>query len=285
MNPTPLYGEPLTKDILQFPEDPPGQAAYLTEDFGDCKLEARILYNEAHDAPWVLSIHGARADFSKSNPVTFGLQERDYSLLAMTLSGHSPAGILRPEETSLANNIIEAKTFYENLDSSRPKTVIAFSLGGAVALEVLAKHLDEIDRLVLFYPAIYAAEANDKHFGEEFRQVLTTPYSYRQNRSVEILKNFKGKLLLVKGQYDGLDPEAYGKPAGSSAGEFELNGHKYYSPIPKEVIDMILAAVPADRRQLIEVAGCDHLMMGWLRKHPDEAKQLLDQVDAFIRSS
>ena len=285
MNPTPLYAKPQTKDLLQFPDAPPGPAAYITEDFGNCKLEARILYNEAHDAPWVLSIHGARADFTKSNPITFGLQKRDYSSLAMTLSGHSPAGILKPEETSLANNIIEAKTFYENLDGSRPKTLIAFSMGGAVALEVLAKHLEEIDRLVLFYPAIYAVEANKKRFGEEFRQVLTTPYSYRQNRSVDILKRFKGKLLLIKGQYDGLDPEAYGKPAGGSVGEFELDGKKHYSPIPKEVIDMIYEAVPADRRQFIEVAGCDHLMMGWLRQHPAEAEKLLDQIDTFIRSN
>jgi pimeloyl-ACP methyl ester carboxylesterase len=232
----------------------------------------------------VLSIHGARADYTKSDAVAFGLQERGYSLLGMNMSGHSKAGVLEPEQTTLGNNVREAEAFFDNLDSTRPKVVIGYSLGGTPALKLLEQHADEIDKLILFYPGIYSKDAYDKNFGPEFRDVITQPFSYRNNDTIDLLRSFKGDLLLVKGQYDGLDPIEYGKPAGGSAGEVEVAGTSYYSPIPKEVIDMIYQAMPADRRQLIEVPDCGHSVVLWMRDHPTEANRLLDQLDIFLKN-
>ena len=269
---------------LWFGDQPPGHAAYFEQPFGEYALEGRILYNKTGDQPWVLSIHGARADFTKSDAVAFGLQRRGYSLLGMNMSGHSKAGVLAPKQTTLGDNVREVEAFYPYLDEGHPKVVIAYSLGGTPALKLLANHADEIDKLILFYPGIYIKGAYDKHFGAEFREAITRPFSYRDNDTLDLLRAFKGKLLLIKGQYDGLDPEAYGKPAGGSAGEVVVDGQTYYSPIPKEVIDMVYGAVPEDRRELIEVPNCGHSVVLWMREHPPEAEQLLDRIDAFLRN-
>lgn len=283
-SPEGLYTESKYHQDLWFTEDPPGKAAYFEHSFGDYALEGRILYGKSEEDPWILSIHGARADFTKSDAIAFGLQERGYSMLGLNMSGHSKAGVLEPEQTTLGHNVHEVETFFDYLDNGRKKTIIAYSLGGTPALKLLEKHADEIDKLVLFYPGIYSKDAYNKHFGAEFRDTITQPYSYRDNDTIELLRSFEGKLLLVKGQYDGLDPEAYGKPAGSSAGEVELDGTAYYSPIPKEVIDMVYNAVPEDKRQLIEIPKCGHSVVLYMRDHPTEAEELLDHIDTFLRS-
>lgn len=269
---------------LWFQESPPGRAEYFEHPFGDYASEGRILYNETGKKPWILSIHGARADFTKSDAIAFGLQERGYSLLGMNMSGHSKAGVLDPEQTTLGNNVREVEAFFNYLGDRHKKTVIAYSLGGTPALKLLENHADEIDKLILFYPGIYSKDAYDKHFGTGFRDTITRPYSYRDNDTIKLLHSFKGRLLLVKGQYDGLDPEEYGKSAGGSAGEVKVGGITYYSPIPKEVIDLVYDAVPKDRRQLIEVPRCGHSVVLYMRDHSSEATELLDQIGTFLRA-
>lgn len=284
MAPKTPYSESKQLQNLWFQEKPPGRSAYFEHSCGSYTLEGRILYNEQDEDPWVLSVHGARADFTKSDAVAFGLQGRGYSLLGFNMSGHSKAGTLEPEQTTLGDNVREAESFFHCLDSQRKKVVIAYSLGGTLALKLLERHSDEIDKLVLFYPGIYSRDAYDKHFGAEFRDTITKPFSYHDNDTINLLRAFKGDLMLVKGQYDGLDPQRYGKSAGGSAGEVEVNGAKYYSPIPREVIDMVYGAVPEERRQLVEVPDCGHSVVLWMRDHPTEAAQILNQIDAFLQA-
>ena len=155
--------------------------------------------------------------------------------------------------------------------------------GGTPALKLLKNHGDEVSKLILFYPGIYTTDAYTKRFGAEFRATVTKSFSYRNNDTITLLHSFKGDVLLVKGQYDGLDPETYGKPAGGSAGEVEIDSHIYYSPIPKEVMDMVYNAVPKERRQLIEIPFCDHSVILWMRNHPADAERFLEQIDMFLK--
>lgn len=277
-----MYDKPKSQGL--YSTELPENAQYLTHDFGAYSSEARIVYNQDREEPWVISIHGAKGDYTKNDLFTLGLRQRGYSVLSMTLSGHSVASGVAPEDTSLGNNMREVETFFEYLDPKRKKIVIGYSMGGTSALNLLREHAEEIEKLILFYPGIYDAAGYDKHFGPEFRSVISKPYSYRNNDTVELLRSFPGKVLLVCGEYDGLDPVAYGKPAGGSAGEVVVDGLTYYSPIPKEVIDMIMDAAPEGRKQFIEVAGCDHSIAPRLREQPEKAKQLLDQMATFLRS-
>lgn len=285
MNQSKLSSTSKVADKLCSPESV-HDAAYLTRTFQTngtkYDLEARILYNQQHEAPWVLSIHGALGDYSKANPLLLELQDKGISTLGITMSGHSAASPLAPEETTLANNIHEAEAFFADLNPRRPAVVMGFSLGGTPALKLLEKYANRIDKLILFYPGIYNKDSYAKPYGEPFRSVISAPYSYRQNDTIALLKRFPGKVLLVKGEYDGLDPADYGKPAGGSAGEVEVAGQKFYSPIPKEVIDMIQNAVPADRQTYIEIPGCDHRVFTWMRTHPQESRGLIDDIAQFI---
>jgi pimeloyl-ACP methyl ester carboxylesterase len=281
---TQFYPQSKYHSDLCFTDTPPGRAAYFERPFDGYRLEGRVLYNQQREAPWILSIHGARSDFTKPNAVSFGLQRRGYSLLGMNMSGHSKAGVLAPEQTTLGQNVREVDAFFDDLNRTRKKVVIGYSLGGTPALKLLERHSAEIEKLVLFYPALYSREAYNQPFGEAFRDTISQPYSYRQNDTIELLRAFQGELLLIKGQYDGLDPTAYGKPAGSAAGDIRVADTEYYSPIPKEVIDMVHGAVTHERRQFIEIPDCGHSVVLWMRDHPTEAEQLLDQIDTFLRS-
>lgn len=277
-----MYDQPKSQGL--YSSDLPENAQYVTHDFGAYSLEGRIVYDQEHEKPWVISIHGAKGDYTKNDLFTLGLRQRGYSVLSMTLSGHSVASGVVPEDTTLGNNIQEAETFFEYLDSKRKKIVIGYSMGGTSALNLLKRHADEIEKLILFYPGIYDVAGYNAHFGPEFRAVISKPYSYRNNDTIELLRSFPGKVLLICGEYDGLDPVAYGKPAGGSAGEVIIDGRSYYSPIPKEVIQMILDAAPEGRKQFIEVAGCDHAIAPRLQEQPEKAEQLLDHITTFLRS-
>lgn len=267
---------------LKFPTPETDGVEYFDHDFGHYKLEARILFNERRDWPRVLSVHGARSDFTKADAVTLGLRERGISVLGMNLSGHSAAGVLKPEETCLGNNIQEVEAFYQYLDAKKPKVIIAYSLGAIPVLKLLEKYNHEINKLVLFYPAIYAKEAYDKPYGESFHMAINKPFSYRNNDTIELLRQFKGNSLLIKGQYDGLDPVDYGKLAGTIVGEVIVDGETQYSPVPKEVFAMIHGAVPTERRQDIEVLGCDHGVTRWMKDNQNQANTLVAQIADFI---
>lgn len=273
------YQRPRNERDLYFSDAPPGEAAYFTHDFGAYRLEARILYNAEHAQPWAYYIHGARADYTKANVIAFGLAKRGISLLGGNLSGHNKASPLPLEETSLAHNIREAEAFYQYVDPERPKTLIAFSLGATPALKILEKHISEINKVILFGPTLYDKDAYDKPFGRPFREAITRPFSYRDTDVLSILNRFAGRLLVVKGEYDGLESVE----AGRSAGEVEIAGKKYYSPVPHEVFSMIMAAVsPEDRKELIEIPGGDHSVFGW---DASLVQALLDRIAAFIKDA
>lgn len=269
-------------DALLFSDAITDNIAFYQRDLGRYALEARVAYNGAHEDPWVLSVHGARSDFTVSDEVTRRLQEGDFSILAMTMSHHSDAIPEVAKDTCLQDNIDEVEAFFGDLIAARPKIVIAYSLGGTPALKLLEQHSDEIDKLVLFYPGIYDTAAYNQPYGEAFKAAITQPYSYRNTDVITLLERFQGDLLLVKGEYDGLDPEAYDGVAGGSAGYIVVDGKTYYSPIPKEVLDMVYGAVPEERRQLIEVPDCGHTVTTWMRDHPAEADQIVATIQTFL---
>lgn len=259
-------------------------SSYFEHNFGEYSLDGRILYNSRHEKPWLISVHGARSDYAKSDAVTVGLRKRGYSILGFNMSGHNPASKIYLGQTTLGNNVKETEVFYSYLDPQRKKKIIAHSLGATPALKILGMHLDEVDRIVLFGPALYSAKAYDKPFGDEFRRTISKPFSYRENDVIVNLEAFQGKLLLIKGEYDALDPAVHGKQEGISAGKVEIGNKKYYSPIPKEVIEMIYSAVPPERREIIIVPGSDHGVIPWIINHPVEGGLILDKIARFLDS-
>ncbi len=276
-----LYSKSKNAGRLYSSEEPEGSVRYFEHDFGEYKLEARILFNLQNDWPHVLSVHGARSDYTKADALTLGLRRAGVSILGPVMSGHSEASPLPNEATSLQNNIDEIDTFFKYLDPNKPKVVIAYSLGGTPALKLLERHSASISTLILFYPGVYSHYSYNQPYGEPFKSAISKPFSYRDNDTMQLLKKFKSKVLLIKGEYDGLDPVEYGKPAGTSAGKVEINGNEYYSPIPKEVIDMILENVSPQNLEFLELESVDHSVIPWMREHPDKAQIIINKVVAY----
>lgn len=275
-----LTDQPLEVEKLLSQEKPPSRSQYFSHQFDNYSLEAQITYNEANDWPAVLSLHGARSDYTTNRRVIFSLQKAGISVLAFNFSGHNQMSPLSLAQTSLGQNIEESRAFYNYLAPRKAKTLIGYSMGAAATLELLRSNLDEIEKVILFYPALYAKKAYDQPFGEPFKQVISQPYSYFDNDLIDSLAEFRGKILIIKGEYDGVQSEE----PGQSMGKYERDGKMYYSPIPKDVFDLLMAddKLTKSSRRLIEVPKCDHSIIRWLEANPQSGKQLLQSMGDFL---
>ena len=175
----------------------------------------------------------------------------------------------------------EAEAFSKLLDASQPCTAIGFSMGGATAIRLVQKHPDRFNKLVLFYPAIFPDDAYGVPFGtDNFRAIASRKDSYLDSQLFEVIKNFKGNIMLIKGEYDGIDPASVGLKDSNAVGSVFLDGQERYSPIPPKVFTKILEVRPDTK--YIAVKGVDHLFAKWAETHSSEAQNIGNQVANFI---
>lgn len=164
----------------------------------------------------------------------------------------------------------------------------ATSLGGALALKVAEAHADSVQTLVLSVPALYPEAAwRAPHFGAHFRAALSTPFGFMDSSSLDFLRRFRGRTVLIQGEWDGLPATAHGAPAGRSAGETHItlaDGRQrtVYSPIPAEVFAALRDAAGL-RLQHVQVEGCDHRVLPHLAAHPAVARSLVGLLRAALQ--
>ena len=278
-----LYSDSQIADKWQYHEQISGRVDYFTESFGQYDLEGRILFADDEHWPKTLFIHGARSDYTEMNALLSMMQQQGVSSLSFNLSGHNRCAPIDVYHTSLQQNLQEAERFYQHL-SGNLHTVIGHSLGGALAVKLAVQHPDKVDRLILFCPAVYADAAYPVAFGRDFTQAISTPFSFLNSEIFDFLKRFKGKLVLVMGQYDGLPAQNFGKVKGVSAGEVQIKGKKYYSPIPFEVVDKIKDCVSEERLLSLTIPDCDHDIAGWLRQNPEKGQKLIEEILIFCQN-
>ncbi|WP_178117825.1 alpha/beta hydrolase [Pseudomonas sp. R5(2019)] len=276
-----MTGRPQHQHLWQFNEPCQGTEGFITQHFGEYTLEGRVLGIEHQQLPSVFVIAGARSDYTKLNPLLYRLQARGIASLTGNLSGHSDCAMLKPSPTTLNANLREAERFH-NLHKDTLNIIIGHSLGGALALKLAARYSTSTQKLILICPAIYADSAYPVEFGPGFKHLISQPYSFLFSDTFEFLRTFEGRVLLIMGQYDGLEGAAHGQKPGTSAGLISLDGAVRYSPIPKEVIDKIKQSA----RHLISITlpGCDHYIAAHLRANPVIAEHLADEVFAFINN-
>ncbi|MGE8465495.1 Alpha/beta hydrolase family protein [compost metagenome] len=264
----------------QFNEPAPGQEVFIEEAFGNYQQQARLLVPDRERAPPVFVVGGARSDFTRLNPLLYRLQSAGIGSLTGNLSGHSFASEPGAVSPSLATNLEEAQRFHRHI-SAQCRTLIGHSLGAAITLK-LAAQLPQVDRLVLICPAVYPDLAQRVPFGPAFTAAISTPYGFLDCDSYAFLKQFQGSVLMVIGEYDGLNSQRFGKGPGTSAGNLWLAGTERYSPIPEEVTQALIRAVSPARLQCLFLTDCDHGIAAHLRSTPAIADQVADAVEAFI---
>lgn len=253
-----------------------------TSTHGSYSLEGRLLAKDPNETPNILVIHGARADFTKADALFLPLHERGLTLLSATVSGHGVAGHHSELPFTLNDNLTEATAFAELLTSQK-RIVIGFSMGGTTAVRLVGQSPELYDKLILFYPAVFTDLAYNIPFGTEaFRNIASQKDSFLSSSFFDIIHTFPGKILLIKGEFDGLDPKEYGKTGTNTVGTTTINGRDIYSPIPPEVFSRILEVRP-DTEYVI-LPGADHQFAKWFVDHPDDASIVVKKVFDFINS-
>ncbi len=156
------------------------------------------------EKPTVLFIHGAgTSNRQRFLPFAEKLAESGISSFLFDFSGHGES-TGQMTNSSLKKRVEEAEAATQFLDTSKPITLVAASMGGHIALELIRNH-PEIKNLILFCPAVYSEVAFEILFTEEFSKVIREPESWR-NGPWENLKNFEGKVLLMAGERDEVIP-------------------------------------------------------------------------------
>ena len=266
------------------------------EDFGTYAIatqwrHTRQLGNGPSDALGnapLLALHGARSNLHRWSGLLGPLQTLGVGSLAPSLSGHGPDSPLALADTSLAQNLREALQCAQRM-GPQLRAVMGSSLGGALALRVAEQHADQVQLLVLIGPALYPEAAwQAAHFGEPFRNAISVPFGFMESRSLTFLRRFRGRVLLVQGEWDGLQATDHGAPAGRSAGEVALalpDGRQrtVWSPIPAEVFSAIREAA-GPRLQHIVLSQCDHRVGAHLQQYPAVAQALAQQLHAALQT-
>lgn len=262
----------------------PASTRVFTQSVGEYALEGRLLFAEQNSARnSIFAVHGARSDYTKLDPLLFWLQLAGVRSLSFNLSGHNAASPVPLSETSLAANLEEARAFYD-LDPSC-QAILGQSMGGALALKVAEANESTVDKLVLICPAIYPEAAYGPCFGAEFTQSISTPNGFMDSSSISFLRRFRGKVMLIAGEYDGLRARDFGKPDGRSAGHVMMNGKSINSAIPYEVFNAIESAVSPDQLTKIVLPDCDHGVSAWLRRDPERVTRLGRAILEFLGPS
>ena len=268
------------RECWQYDEPAPGPERFISESFDSYRQQARLLLPSIEHAPAVFVVGGARSDFTRLNPLLYRLQRQGIGSLTGNLSGHSLASEPGAPAPSLATNLDEALRFHQHV-GEHCRTLIGHSLGAAIVLKMAAM-LPAVRKLVLICPAIYPDKAHHAPFGPAFTAAIRQPYAFLECDSYAFLRQFPGQVLLVIGEYDGLNSKVFGQGPGTSAGTRTLAGVQRYSPIPEEVTHTLLRSVPAANVQCLLLTECDHGIAAHLRAAPQVADQVADVVAAFI---
>jgi pimeloyl-ACP methyl ester carboxylesterase len=267
-------------DELIFNDSYIANVGYFSLNLGYYHPEGRILFSPTKKWPSVLAIHGARSDYTKLNTILYFLQKEGVSSLSFNLSGHNLASGINLEETSLANNLNESYRFLNILDRENI-AVMGYSLGGALALKLAASNLN-INKIILFCPAVYSDSAYLENFGPKFKKEISIPFGFLNTDSFDYLSTYHGDIMLIIGQYDGVASIHSGGILGTSAGIFKINGKEQYSAIPAEVIEKIKNSLPNKQLNILQIAGCDHGLSTWFRKKPLVAKLVANHISKFL---
>jgi hypothetical protein len=162
-------------------------------------------FNKKNNHMNIVSIHGAgpggkdAVSYLKKVFITNG-----YNLLTFDHSGHGRStGAI--SNSSLSKRVREALTLIRTKNIKEPFGLMGTSMGGHICLELLGKM--NIDKLILFCPALYSSKAYSLPFNQQFTKEIRKHKSYMNASIIENLKNFSGDFFLIQAEKDNIIPE------------------------------------------------------------------------------
>lgn len=219
-------------------------------------LVGNIVTDNNVDKPSLLFIHGAGQTTTKERVRSLALKlaEHHISSFGFDFSGHGEStGKL--EESSLYKRTKEAKEALKFLNTEKPISVCAFSMGGHVALDLL--RTESIKTLLLFCPAIYAKEAFHAPFNGKFSDIIREKESWRKTDVLDGLETFSGNLFICIGEMDNI--------------------------IPKGVIELLDgSSSKAQKKEIMVLKNANHHLMRWFTENEDVMDSVVEKFLYFL---
>ena len=205
--------------------------------------------------PEILILHGAgSANRARYTHLRELLASVGFSSAAFDYIGHG--------ETSgeLQGSTLEDRTEQTleviNFLKASPQTVLGSSMGAYTAIKLLEKF--PIENLILFVPAIYSDESYTIPFGPQFTSAIKKQNSWEQSCAWELLKSFKGNLLLVAAEKDDV--------------------------IPQALIDRIYqSAENCAAKEIYTIKGAPHSFTRFLSGNTKQLTELSDKIINFVK--
>ena len=206
-------------------------------------------------SPTALILHGGgAANSGRTRYLSEALRSIGVSTLAFDHVGHGETGG-ELEGSTLIERRLDAECVCRDVLGRRPDVIIGSSMGGHLALTLAGAWSPSA--IILFCPAVYAAEAESVSFGPAFRAVLHQPESWRSSQALESISDYRGRLMVICGTNDDV--------------------------IPREVIDAIdTAAAAAMSKRVLWLEGYGHPLHRLALEDDALRETLLDAVTSFL---
>jgi pimeloyl-ACP methyl ester carboxylesterase len=210
-------------------------------DAGTCTLIGDIISNTS--PPQVLILHGAgNANRGHFRLFRDQLLIHEISSAAFDFVGHGDTGG-ELKSSSLISRTRQACSVVDSLNIQQPLSVIGASMGAYTAVKLLEYY--PIKSLILLVPAMYTFMAYAVPFNQGFTDIIRQPESWRHSDAWDILSGYRGRLLIIAAENDGI--------------------------IPKGVISKIYdSAVNAKERKLFVAPQASHTVLTDLRSNNPE---------------
>jgi uncharacterized protein len=167
-------------------------------------FEDHVLAGDLASAPCsTIVLHGAgTSSRERFRRLRSGLHAEGLPTCSFDFIGHGESGgelgrSSLKERTLQASRII--KTYLKE-----PLTLIGASMSGYTAVKLTRLH--DVKNLVLVVPAMYTPEAYEVPFNGGFTAIIRSHRSWEQSDAWEILRGFRGRLLVVAAEHDTVIP-------------------------------------------------------------------------------
>ena len=180
-------------------------------------FESHVLSGDLWSAPCItLVLHGAgTSNRGRFERLRTRLHADGIPTCSFDFIGHGETG------GDLGSSSLEQRT----LQAARvvqaclkePLSLIGASMSGYTAVKLTELH--EVRNLILIVPAMYTPEAYAVPFNGSFSQIIRAYRSWERSDAWEILRGFRGKLLVIAAEHDSVIPREVVERAVDSASE------------------------------------------------------------------
>lgn len=165
----------------------------------------------------MLLLHGINADYSVWNDLARHIPCSDYEFIAVDLLGFGKSPKPQWKKYNIDDHVEAIVATMQDHKFKPPWTIIGHSMGSLIAVELMKRYPELIDRAILVSLPLYPSEKDlaDTSFGKPNQEMLNTYYSIYRSMAADK----KGVLKLTK-EFRSLT---------NKYGTFDLNDENYHS--------------------------------------------------------